>query len=230
MKTEEKNIFKILAYIGFFILLFIFLRIEINNNKRDEPEEKEKNDLSFIDKIEENNHSLQVQAILKDDAVTLLYEKQKDVFIGIKNYHSEETNFVKYNEEYYVMGNEEFIKNSEFVSFNYDKTFITLENIKKLFNLKHSVTNDGSIVKVKYSLNDVINLYNEINSTHLYTLEEKDFYIYLKMNEETVDYFVIDMSPLYKLISPELDTDVVYKIKVKNEKETDTSFIISKLK
>lgn len=84
MKTEEKNIFKILAYIGFFILLFIFLRIEINNNKRDEPEEKEKNDLSFIDKIEENNHSLQVQAILKDDAVTLLYEKQKDVFIGIR--------------------------------------------------------------------------------------------------------------------------------------------------
>ena len=229
MKTEEKNIFKILAYIGFFILLFIFLRIEVNN-KQAEPEEKEKNDLSFIDKIEENNYSLQVQAILKDDAVTLLYEKQKDVFIGIKSYHGEETNFVKYNEEYYVMENEEFIKNSDFVSFNYDKTFITLDNIKKLFNLKHSVTNDESIVNAKYSLNDVINLYNEINSTHLYTLEEKDFYIYLKMNEETVDYFVIDMSPFYKLISPELDTDVVYKIKVKNEKETDTSFIISKLK
>ena len=128
------------------------------------------------------------------------------------------------------MGNEEFIKNSEFVSFNYDKTFITLDNIKKLFNLKHTVTNDGSIIEVKYTLNDVINLYNEINNTHLYTLEEKYFYIYLKMNEETVEYFVIDMTPLYKLINTELDTDVVYKIKVKNEKETDTSLILTKLK
>lgn len=229
MKTEEKNIFKILAYIGFFILLFIFLRIEVNN-KQAEPEEKEKNDLSFIDKIEENNYSLQVQAILKDDAVTLLYEKQKDVFIGIKSYHGEETNFVKYNEEYYVMENEEFIKNSDFVSFNYDKTFITLDNIKKLFNLKHSVTNDESIVNAKYSLNDVINLYNEINGTHLYTLEELDFYIYLKMNIDVVEYFIIDMTPLYKLINADLDTDVTYKIKVKTEKETDTNFIISKLK
>ena len=116
------------------------------------------------------------------------------------------------------MENEEFIKNSEFVSFNYDKTFITLDNIKKLFNLKHTVMNDGSIVEVKYKLNDVINLYNEINNTRLYTLDEKDFYIYLKMNEKTVEYFVVDMTPLYKLINTELNTDVVYKIKVKNEK------------
>ena len=64
------------------------------------------------------------------------YEKQKDIFIGKKSYHGEETEFVKYNEEYYVLKNEEFIKNSEFVSFNYDKTFITLDNIKKLFNKK----------------------------------------------------------------------------------------------
>ena len=128
------------------------------------------------------------------------------------------------------MENEEFIKNLEFVSFNYDKTFITLDNIKKLFNLKHTVMNDGSIVEVKYKLNDVINLYNEINNTRLYTLDEKDFYIYLKMNEKTVEYFVVDMTPLYKLINTELNTDVVYKIKVKNEKETDTSLIITKLK
>ena len=128
------------------------------------------------------------------------------------------------------MENEEFIKNSEFVSFNYDKTFITLDNIKKLFNLKHTVMNDGSIIEVKYKLNDVINLYNEINNTRLYTLDEKDFYIYLKMDEKTVEYFVVDMTPLYKLINAELNTDVVYKIKVKNEKETDTSLIITKLK
>lgn len=128
------------------------------------------------------------------------------------------------------MENEEFIKNSEFVSFNYDKTFITLDNIKKLFNLKHTVMNDGSIIEVKYKLNDVLNLYNEINNTRLYTLDEKDFYIYLKMDEKTVEYFVVDMTPLYKLINAELNTDVVYKIKVKNEKETDTSLIITKLK
>ena len=90
--------------------------------------------------------------------------------------------------------------------------------------------NDGSIIEVKYKLNDVINLYNEINNTRLYTLDEKDFYIYLKMNEKTVEYFVVDMTPLYKLINTELNTDVVYKIKVKNEKETDTSLIITKLK
>lgn len=208
MKTEEKNTLKILAYLGFFILLFVFLRFESNNNKPVKTEEN-KNDLSFIDKIEINNYSLQVQAILKDDAVTLLYEKQKDIFIGKKNYHGEET---------------------EFVSFNYDKTFITLDNIKKLFNLKHTVMNDGSIIEVKYKLNDVINLYNEINNTRLYTLDEKDFYIYLKMDEKTVEYFVVDMTPLYKLINTELNTDVVYKIKVKNEKETDTSLIITKLK
>lgn len=33
MKTEEKNILKILAYLGFFVLLFVFLRFETNNNK-----------------------------------------------------------------------------------------------------------------------------------------------------------------------------------------------------
>ena len=136
MKTEEKNTLKILAYLGFFILLFVFLRFEINNNKSVKTEEN-KNDLSFIDKIEINNYSLQVQAILKDDAVTLFYEKQKDIFIGKKSYHGEETEFVKYNKEYYVMENEEFIKNSEFVSFNYDKTFITLDNIKKLFTMAY---------------------------------------------------------------------------------------------
>ena len=112
----------------------------------------------------------------------------------------------------------------------FDKYAKDSDNIKKLFNLKHTVMNDGSIVEVKYKLNDVINLYNEINNTRLYTLDEKDFYIYLKMNEKPVEYFVVDMTPLYKLINTELNTDVVYKIKVKNEKETDTSLIITKLK
>ena len=50
MKTEEKNILKILAYLGFFVLLFVFLRFETNNNKPVKTEEN-KNDLSFIDKI-----------------------------------------------------------------------------------------------------------------------------------------------------------------------------------
>lgn len=50
------------------------------------------------------------------------------------------------------------------------------------------------------------------------------------MDEKAVEYFVVDMTPLYKLINTELNTDVVYKIKVKNEKETDTSLIITKLK
>ena len=61
--------------------------------------------------------------------------------------------------------------------------------------------NDGSIIEVKYKLNDVLNLYNEINNTRLYTLDEKDFYIYLKMDEKTVEYFLVDMTPLYKLIN-----------------------------
>ena len=82
MKTEEKNTLKILAYLGFFILLFVFLRFESNNNKPVKTEEN-KNDLSFIDKIEINNYSLQVQAILKDDAVTLLYESLLSIMKSI---------------------------------------------------------------------------------------------------------------------------------------------------
>ena len=230
MKTEDKNIFKILAYLGFFILLLIILRNEAKNNKIIKSDEIDQSRLTLFDDIDIDNYSLEVHAISEDDAITLKYEKQKDVIIGEKHYHGEEIKYVQYNNEYYVFNNENFIKNPEFISFNYDNTFIKLKNIKKLFGLKYNISIDGSIKKINFSLKDVINLYNEINNTNLYIIEDDDFYVYLKINENSVDYFVIDMTKLNELTNIDLTTNLYYKISVKSEKETDISFIISNLR
>ena len=227
----DKNITKLLAYIIFFSILFVFLSIEVKNKETKENNLDTKQNNSIINSINEINddyYIINIQAILKNDAITLNYEKQNDVITGLKSYHNELITFVKYNNDYYILSDNAFTKQPDFISFNYDKTFIEVSNIKDLINLTHKEKIDGSILINTYSLNDVINLYNKINNTNYYITEDSNLNIYLKTHNDILDFIIIDMTPLYKLIDNNIDT-VYYKIEIKEVEKTDVSPIIDKL-
>lgn len=225
----DKNITKLFIYISFFIVLLIYLRFELQNKETTKKEpEKEINYTRTINDISTDYYSMNIHTVLKDDAITLSYEKHNNLFIGVKYYHSEITEFVKYNNEYYILNNNEFQKDNAFNSFNFDKTFIDLINLKELINLNHTEKQNSNVIDCTYKLVDVINLYNKINNTNYYTLEDSSFAIKLNLENNKINNITIDMSPLYNSINK--NTDVInYIISIEEIEEQDTSQIIDKL-
>lgn len=225
----DKNITKLFVYIAFFAVLLIYLRFEAQNKESTTKEpNKEINYTKAINDISSDYYSVDIHTVLKDDAITLSYEKQNDLIIGVKYYHNEVTDFVKYNNEYYILSNNEFQKDNAFNSFNYDKTFIDLNNLKELMNLNHTEKQNGNVIDCTFSLIDVINLYNKINNTNYYTLDDSSFIIKLNLENNKINNIIIDMSPLYNLINTKTDF-INYTISVKGIEAQDTSQITNKL-
>lgn len=239
-KENKIRLIKIAIYIGIIIILIIVLRLtntSFNSGINDKTKTSNQNTkiIENIKSINEEYYTEKVHMTLDDDAITLNYEKVSVIETGIKKYHNVETEYVKYNNTYYKLENEEFIKINDFIDFNYDKTFIELENIKKLLELNSTSkekynNNDLEVIKNNYSLQDAIKIYNEYNNTNIVKFTEGNIILEIHYKEEKLNHLLIDITDLYNLINETNYEEVKYKIEINENKEEDITWLIEKLK
>lgn len=230
MKEEQKNLLKIIGYIGFFVILIYIARMSLYKT---EIIKEENNGVSYIKSIidmSEDFYKMNIHYVMDDDAITLDFEKQNDILIGEKYYHKVVDKFVNYNNKYYVLDNDNFVENVSFDSFPYDKTFIDFKNLKELINTKtiNIIKKDNEVI-YKYNLNDFLTTYNKINKTNYYTLEDKNVNIVFTFNNEKINDISIDVTPIYNLINNTEYKMIQYKILVEEVSKDDTTWIKEKL-
>lgn len=230
MNEEQKNLLKIIGYIGFFVILIYIARMSL---KKTEVIKEENNGVNYIKSIidmSEDFYKMNIHYVMDDDAITLDFEKQNDILIGEKYYHKVVDKFVNYNNKYYVLDNDNFVENASFDSFPYDKTFIDFKNLKELINTKtiNIIKKDNEVI-YKYNLNDFLTTYNKINKTNYYTLEDKSVNIVFIFNNEKINDISIDATPIYNLINNTEYKMIQYKILVEEVSKDDTTWIKEKL-
>lgn len=230
MKEEQKNLLKIIGYIGFFVILICIARMSLNKTEIIKEENNGVNYIKSIIDMNENFYKMNIHYVMDDDAITLDFEKQNDILIGEKYYHKVVDKFVNYNNKYYVLDNDNFVENASFDSFPYDKTFIDFKNLKKLINTKTiNIIKKDNEVTYKYNLNDFLTTYNKINKTNYYTFEDKSVNIVFTFNNEKINDISIDATPIYNLINNTEYKMIQYKILVEEVSKDDTTWIKEKL-
>lgn len=230
MNEEQKNLLKIIGYIGFFVILIYIARMSL---KKTEVIKEENNGVNYIKSIidmSEDFYKMNIHYVMDDDAITLDFEKQNDILIGEKYYHKVVDKFVSYNNKYYVLDNDNFVENASFDSFPYDKTFIDFKNLKELINTKTiNIIKKDNEITYKYNLNDFLTTYNKINKTNYYTLEDKSVNIVFTFNNEKINDISIDATSIYNLINNTEYKMIQYKILVEEVSKDDTTWIKEKL-
>lgn len=230
MKEEQKNLLKIIGYIGFFVILIYVARMSLNKTEVIKEENNGVNYIKSIIDMSEDFYKMNIHYVMDDDAITLDFEKQNDILIGEKYYHKVVDKFVNYNNKYYVLDNDNFVENASFDSFPYDKTFIDFKNLKELINTKTiNIIKKDNEVTYKYNLNDFLTTYNKINKTNYYTLEDKSVNIVFTFNNEKINDISIDATSIYNLINNTEYKMIQYKILVEEVSKDDTTWIKEKL-
>ena len=230
MNEEQKNLLKIIGYIGFFVILIYVARMSLNKTEIIKEENNGVNYIKSIIDMSEDFYKMNIHYVMDDDAITLDFEKQNDILIGEKYYHKVVDKFVNYNNKYYVLDNDNFVENASFDSFPYDKTFIDFKNLKELINTKTiNIIKKDNEVTYKYNLNDFLTTYNKINKTNYYTLEDKSVNIVFTFNNEKINDISIDTTPIYNLINNTEYKMIQYKILVEEVSKDDTTWIKEKL-
>lgn len=230
MNEEQKNLLKIIGYIGFFVILIYIARMSLNKTEIIKEENNGVNYIKSIIDMSEDFYKMNIHYVMDDDAITLDFEKQNDILIGEKYYHKVVDKFVNYNNKYYVLDNDNFVENASFDSFPYDKTFIDFKNLKELINTKTiNIIKKDNEVTYKYNLNDFLTTYNKINKTNYYTLEDKSVDIVFTFNNEKINDISIDATSIYNLINNTEYKMIQYKILVEEVSKDDTTWIKEKL-
>lgn len=230
MNGDQKNLLKIIGYIGFFVILIYVARMSLNKTEIIKEENNGVNYINSIIDMSEDFYKMNIHYVMDDDAITLDFEKQNDILIGEKYYHKVVDKFVNYNNKYYVLDNDNFVENASFDSFPYDKTFIDFKNLKELINTKTiNIIKKDNEVTYKYNLNDFLTTYNKINKTNYYTLEDKSVNIVFTFNNEKINDISIDATSIYNLINNTEYKMIQYKILVEEVSKDDTTWIKEKL-
>ncbi len=230
MNEDQKNLLKIIGYIGFFVILIYVARMSLNKTEIIKEENNGVNYIKSIIDMSEDFYKMNIHYVMDDDAITLDFEKQNDILIGEKYYHKVVDKFVNYNNKYYVLDNDNFVENASFDSFPYDKTFIDFKNLKELINTKTiNIIKKDNEITYKYNLNDFLTTYNKINKTNYYTLEDKSVNIVFTFNNEKINDISIDATSIYNLINNTEYKMIQYKILVEEVSKDDTTWIKEKL-
>lgn len=226
---------------GLFIVIFnqVFdVQNESQNNNKNNPnptqnKTEENETLKKLSDINDKFYSMNIHLVLDDDAITLEYQKVDTIEVGMKKYHKEQTEYIKAENTYYIMENNNFIKNDEFIDFNFDKTFIDLTNIKDLLRCtgEYAKNTNGiyNTLEYTYSLKDIIKIYNNYNNASVIITGKGEIKLTAYYKDETLNYIEIDATDLYNLIENKNLNQVKYKIEVQAEKEEDPSWILEKL-
>lgn len=238
-KENKIRLIKIAIYLGLIIILIIILKLtntsfnsKINNNSKTTGQ-----NIQIIENIKNINTDFYTEKIhmtLDDDAITLNYEKVSDIETGIKKYHNNETEYVKYNNTYYKLENDEFTKIDDFVDFDYDKTFTKIENIKKLLELDPNLneiykSENLDVIKRSYTIQDAMQIYNEYNNTNILNFSKGNITLEIYYEENKLSHLIINITDLYNFLNDTKYDEIKYKVEIEENKEEDINWLIEKL-
>lgn len=235
---NKKNLIKIGIYGGFLLIIVLLAAFSNRTNKPNTNNETQLNDnnpiIEQIKNINDKYYTAKIHLTLDDDAETLEYQKLDEIEIGIKKYHGETQEYTKYNNTYYKVENQEFIKIPDFKDFDYDKTFTIPSNIKKLLEKNGTKStykmNDLTVLKIDYKLADVLAIYNQYNNIDIIQYIDGTINLEIYYKEDEIEYIKINITSLYNYLNEKELENVTYKIEIKEDKEEDTSWIIEKIK
>lgn len=235
MIKKNNNLIKLIIYIALLLTIIILSRITEDKNTKTKQENEKVNNkiINKIKLIDPLYYKESIHLILDDDAISLEYEKNNEIEMGIKKYHKIKTEYTKYNSNYYSFNNGEFIKLNNFIDFDYDQTFTKIENIKRLLettfiNTKTYKQNNQQIIKNTYNNEDIIEIYNEYNNT-TYSYIKGESFLEIYSTNEKIDYLIINITSLYNEINKTDYKIVEYKIEIKEKKKEDNDWLIEKL-
>lgn len=219
MKEKEKNILKIILYVGFLFILIIVSKLVSNQSTNNENNTNK----IYNNKLKEfSNYESQVHLVLDGDAVTLKYEKIRNAEMGSRIYHNDTKNYLRYNNCYYEVNGTEFTKLDEFSRLIYDDTFIDINNIIKILDLKEINSSN------EYDLKDILNIYNEVNSTSYFDINNKKITLDYKEDGAVIS-IILDLTNLYNLVNKKEESSVIYNLSFKEISDRDISFIEDKI-
>ncbi len=238
MEDNRKNLIKLGLYFGALVVLIIVLKLSggsvntnVNNSDMNTP--KEETILSTIEKINSKYYKSKVYITLDDDAQTIEYEKKDNILVGNKKYHQESINFIEYNDNYYTYNEDRISRLYDFSYFDYDKTFIDLNNFKSLIKLdsvnKEYSLNDNKVLELTFDIRDVLKLYNNINNTNYITLDKQEINLKIYSKNNKIEYMLLELTELYNFINNSKFEEVNYKLTFEETKKEDTSWLIERL-
>ena len=238
-EEQRKRLIKIGIYVGVFVLAFIILKIESltssKNNDRDNDKQVTSDKIEVVDnilKISQNSYEENVFLTMDDDALTLEFQKTDNIIVGSKKYHGETITFINKDSQYYKVDEESqsLVPLTDFVDFNYDKTFMELSNIKLLLNKSNSPVVSDDKVSYKYTLKDILPIYNNYNSTTYIDLGKGNITLDIYYKDKSLDYILIYTTDLYNKINDKELNQVLYKIFIKQADAEDTTWLENLLK
>lgn len=239
-EEQKKRIIKICIYVGFFIFVIILLRLSnVNKNNTNKDNSNDTgiidNDKKIIDNIlniSNDNYEENIYYSMDDDALTLEFQKSKDIIIGTKSYHGIKTTFVNKNNQYYQVDeiNSNLSPINNFNYFEYDKTFIDILNIKKMLNLRVNPTKEDNKIIYKYNISDLLSIYNSYNNTTYFDLGKGYVTLEVYYTDNTLNYILINTTDLYNKVNNKDLNEVLYKIKINESNEEDISWLEELLK
>lgn len=236
---QKKTLIKIGIYLGAFLIILLILRISNSTKKTDNKDNNVINNqteelkvITDLKNISNENYEETIYLSMDDDAITLEFQKVNDILVGTKKYHGEVITFIKNNDKYYQVSEEfgELTELKNFILFDYDMTFINIDNIKKVLDKdKTPVYTEG---KVTYKVNnkDLIFIYNNYNNTSYIDFGSGTTIVEVYYTNNTLDYILIDVTSLYNKIYERELNGVKYKITIKQTDEEDTSYLLEMLK
>ncbi len=236
MEDKKRNI-KLIIYLGIFLLAIVIILIDkaaspsqksvIKNNK------KEETIIEQIKEIDPNYYQSNISLTFEDDAISLEYEKSDNIEIGTKKYHNNKENYIKYNNNYYLFENGEFTKLTNFTEFDYDQTFIKLENIQKVLELNGNITNKNynvvDLTEITYNNKDLLKIYNEYNNESIIAYEDSESSLKIYHKDKIIEKIEFDITSLYNTINKTEKEKVLLTLSFKETKKEDNSWLIEKL-
>ena len=173
-----------------------------------------------LDKI--NNNYLQKVTIIRNlEEYVFEREVLDNTIVGRETTPNGETNYVYYDNNYYLISQEEMIKkDNTFKPFlDFDQTFIDINTIKEIIELSKEVVDlqeeNYKIKRYKISLSDLIVIYNRINNTEVALKENKELLLNVNYNEN-IESIEIDLIELYKAVGKTDIKQIEYKIEYSN--------------
>lgn len=221
---KKMNIVKLIGCLIFLIIMIVYVNFmpkTLNENISNGNEILEDDIVTTeLDKI--NNNYLQKVTIIRNlEEYVFEREVLDNTIVGRETTPNGETNYVYYDNNYYLISQEEMIKkDNTFKPFlDFDQTFIDINTIKEIIELSKEVVDlqeeNYKIKRYKISLSDLIVIYNRINNTEVALKENKELLLNVNYNEN-IESIEIDLIELYKAVGKTDIKQIEYKIEYSN--------------
>ena len=221
---KKMNIVKLIGCLIFLIIMIVYVNFmpkTLNENISNGNEILEDDIVTTeLDKI--NNNYLQKVTIIRNlEEYVFEREVLDNTIVGRETTTNGETNYVYYDNNYYLISQEEMIKkDNTFKPFlDFDQTFIDINTIKEIIELSKEVVDlqeeNYKIKRYKISLSDLIVIYNRINNTEVALKENKELLLNVNYNEN-IESIEIDLIELYKAVGKTDIKQIEYKIEYSN--------------